>query len=279
MSLRVVHLIVQSDGEERWQRIEEQCADWDSRIPIVRYIRSDGSVEEFDADGSPLESSTMKQINSGEKAHSADELVVKTEEIEMAKQNGVDSSSSEVSTVASSKVERAQTTQDEACSHASQSNEHDSAKISGSLVRRIANIGNMPAQQIEELIEDMDDVEDLQALREEARTQAKRLAGLKVADSAPRCAHIRSSGKTCGSPAMKGDEFCYYHSEARKIREAAEASTKPAEMPILEDRHGLQLAIMRVCTLLANDKIEERTARAIFDGLRLAQKTLNESSF
>ena len=111
---------------------------------------------------------------------------------------------------------------------------------------------------------------------DEARTRAKLLGRLKEADRSVRCAHIKSNNLRRGSPAMKGDGFCHFHSEARKLRDAEQAAAKATEMPVLENPHALQLAIMKVVALLANNKIDEKTARAIFEGLRLAQKTLNE---
>ena len=47
---------------------------------------------------------------------------------------------------------------------------------------------------------------------------------------------------------------------------------------MLEDMQSIQLAVMRVCGLLASKAIEEKTARVLFDGLRLAQKTLKENN-
>lgn len=193
-------------------------------------------------------------------------------------QNRLDSTSSENLRIPLRDREGVQQQAFETPSHDSQPEEQDACNLPDSVAERVANIGEMCAENIEELMEDMEDIENLHALREEACTMAKRLAGLERADSAPRCAHVRANGKTCGSPAMKRDQFCYFHSEARKMRDETEAAARLAEMPILEDRQGLQLAIMRVCTLLADNKIQEKTARAIFDGLRLAQKTLNEHS-
>ena len=278
MGLRVVHLFVQKKGEEYQQRLEEECANWDPSIPIVRFIRPDGSVEEFNADLSPLLVDAEKEADSQEIAIAANELAVETEELQMARnQSLVDPTSSEALTIPLLNGEGVQPQEVETQSRDSQPENPDTYDLPDSVAERVANIEEMCAESIEELMEDMVEIENLRALREEASTMAKRLAGLERADSAPRCAHVRANGETCGSPAMKRDPFCYFHSEARKMRNAAEAAAKLAEMPILEDRQGLQLAIMRVCTLLADNKIEERTARAIFDGLRLAQKTLNEN--
>jgi hypothetical protein len=150
-----------------------------------------------------------------------------------------------------------------------------SAAIPG-LGEQLAVLDDMDIASVEELLDDIDTYEELIERKDEARTRAKLLARLQLADGSARCVHIKGNNERCGSPAMNDDEFCYFHSEARKLRDADQALAKAAQLPVLEDMHGLQLAIMRVCGLLAANKIEEKTARAIFDGLRLAQKTLDE---
>ena len=50
-------------------------------------------------------------------------------------------------------------------------------------------------------------------------------------------------------------------------------------MPVLEDRVGIQLGIMRVCDLLTSNTIDPYTARVLFQGLRLAERTLNKENF
>lgn len=105
-----------------------------------------------------------------------------------------------------------------------------------------------------------------------AAVQEQRQAALTKADAAPRCLHVKSDGKRCGSAAIKGDPFCYFHGEARAKR--ALAQMNDLQLPVLEDRRSLQLAIMRVNALAANKSIDAATARLLFSGLRLAQQNL-----
>ena len=32
-------------------------------------------------------------------------------------------------------------------------------------------------------------------------------------NEAPRCQHIKTNGTQCGSPALKDNQFCYYHQQ------------------------------------------------------------------
>ena len=154
------------------------------------------------------------------------------------------------------------------------------AEIVGVDAEAAGRLDEMSAGEVEEFIEEMEDREDTLAEIDRAKKKLLRLANqkrkLKLADEAPRCEHIKSNGQYCGSPAIKGTPLCYFHGETRKLRES-EAAAKAADLPVLEDMHSLQLAVMRVCGLLASKAIEEKTARVLFDGLRLAQKTLAEN--
>ncbi len=72
---------------------------------------------------------------------------------------------------------------------------------------------------------------------------------------------------------MKDDTFCYFHGQTRAKREA-EQTAKTLDMPLLEDKLSVQLAIMRVCGMVATGAIEGKAGSVIISGLRLAQKNL-----
>lgn len=154
------------------------------------------------------------------------------------------------------------------------------AEIVGVDAEAAARLDEMSAREVEEFIEEIEDREETLAEIDRAKKKLLYLADqkrkLKLADEAPRCGHIKTNGQQCGSPAIKDTQLCYFHGETRKQRES-EAAAKAADLPVLEDMHSLQLAVMRVCGLLASKAIEEKTARVLFDGLRLAQKTLTEN--
>lgn len=107
----------------------------------------------------------------------------------------------------------------------------------------------------------------------QSRRQEQRQEALKKADEAPRCIHIKSDGRRCGSAAIAGDPFCYFHGEAR-ARRAAQAQLDALGLPVLEDRRSLQIAIMQVNALAASQTLDDKTARLLFTGLRLAQRNL-----
>jgi DNA repair exonuclease SbcCD ATPase subunit len=126
---------------------------------------------------------------------------------------------------------------------------------------------------IEEICQGLADVADTTEqldqqvmLLEEGRKmerRARRLESLRAARQAPRCEHIKSNAQRCGSPAVGGQKFCFFHNLARG---------GAVEFPVLEDRRALQIAILRVCERLANGTIAPANAKVLLEGLTMASK-------
>lgn len=93
--------------------------------------------------------------------------------------------------------------------------------------------------------------------------KARRLESLRAARQAPRCEHIKSNAQRCGSPAVGGQKFCFFHGLAR---------SGAVEFPVVEDRRALQIAILRVCERLANGTIAPANAKVLLEGLAMAEK-------
>jgi hypothetical protein len=113
------------------------------------------------------------------------------------------------------------------------------------------------------------------------------------------CRHIKINGERCGSPALRNELFCYYHVELKRRhprcnpnRERALTSlhpmtlqdgsqrepilAEPAEpfpqlnLPQLEDRHSIQVALSMVITALTETRIDPKLAALLFYGLQVA---------
>src|SRR5215813_8069137 len=95
------------------------------------------------------------------------------------------------------------------------------------------------------------------------------------------CRHIFTSGKKCGSPALKNENFCFYHTTARKL-EKQSAGNRPYDgvdpkettlsLPTLDDPDSIQLAISEVVLALAANCIDPRRARILLYGLQIASQ-------
>jgi len=59
----------------------------------------------------------------------------------------------------------------------------------------------------------------------------------------PVCTHIKVNGVPCGSPALRGEAFCYFHQRLiRGVRTPPKSRLHPIAM--LEDGHSIQSSLM-----------------------------------
>jgi hypothetical protein len=91
--------------------------------------------------------------------------------------------------------------------------------------------------------------------------------------AAPTCNHVKSNGRFCGSPALANDAYCYYHRSSRErtkrqLRHARQS--KPLQLPLLEDRESIQIAIGDVLNAILADRIDTRKAGLLLYGLQTA---------
>ena len=87
--------------------------------------------------------------------------------------------------------------------------------------------------------------------------------------------------KKCGSPALKGENFCFYHTTARK-RQKHTADNQPYDrvnpkntalaLPSVDEGDAIQLAISEVVLALAANTIDPRRARILLYGLQIASQ-------
>ena len=86
----------------------------------------------------------------------------------------------------------------------------------------------------------------------------------------PECRHIKTSGGKCGSPALRGKPYCYFHS---RLKQSVVRTSRPffaLQLPPLEDRGAIQLAIGEVVTALAAENIDAKRAGMLLYGLQIA---------
>ena len=80
--------------------------------------------------------------------------------------------------------------------------------------------------------------------------------------SSPRCQHVHYNGKPCKAPARRGRQYCVFH-------QAASLGSGGCVLPIVEDLHSYQLAVIRIMQSLADDVIDSKKATALLYGLQL----------
>ncbi len=95
--------------------------------------------------------------------------------------------------------------------------------------------------------------------------------------SVPQCHHTKTDGMRCGSPAMHGHSFCYYHARMRADMQRAsgpDARELPLQLPPLEDAHSIQLALMEIARAIAQDRISDKKAGLLLYLLQTASINL-----
>jgi hypothetical protein len=98
------------------------------------------------------------------------------------------------------------------------------------------------------------------------------------------CRHIHTAGNRCGSPSLRGEDFCYYHHITRRPAPKTEPSPDrdpylvPSRvrfvLPSIDDRASIQQAIYEVLRRIAADEIDPRRAGLLLYGLQTASSNL-----
>jgi hypothetical protein len=95
----------------------------------------------------------------------------------------------------------------------------------------------------------------------------------------PTCNFLKYDNVLCGSPAMRGQDYCYHHH--RQMRDAmygARAQRRRYEvrldLPALDNFPAIHRMLSQVLAALAADTIDYRRASAMISALRFASAQL-----
>jgi hypothetical protein len=89
------------------------------------------------------------------------------------------------------------------------------------------------------------------------------------------CRHIKTNGLRCESPALKGGQFCYYHSKVHTIGAEPHLRFGPLQLPAPEDSAAIQLSVARINDAIINGRIDLRKATGILYGLQIAAQFID----
>jgi hypothetical protein len=85
------------------------------------------------------------------------------------------------------------------------------------------------------------------------------------------CTHIKISGIRCGSPSLRGEQFCYYHQRMhRGVRTPPQSRLHP--LACIEDKESIQAALAEVINALLRNTIDMKRATLIIRALHIAVK-------
>jgi hypothetical protein len=92
------------------------------------------------------------------------------------------------------------------------------------------------------------------------------------------CRHILASGQQCGSPAMRGERFCYYHHSTRKPvvdLQRRQARRNSFDLTAPRNRTAIQDSLGKVLTRIASNDIDPRRAGLLLYALQIASTNLS----
>jgi len=84
------------------------------------------------------------------------------------------------------------------------------------------------------------------------------------------CRHIKTNGLRCASPALKGCQFCYYHSKTHSVGAEPHLAFGPLQLPAPEDPAAIQLSVARINDAVLSGRLDLRKAATLLNGLKVA---------
>jgi hypothetical protein len=97
------------------------------------------------------------------------------------------------------------------------------------------------------------------------------------------CKHVKANGEFCGSPALRGREYCYFHltvlgRRLRTQKHIMKGENHYLQLPTLEDANSIQMALMQVMEALLRDQIDNKVAGLLLYGLQIASSNLQHGA-
>lgn len=91
------------------------------------------------------------------------------------------------------------------------------------------------------------------------------------------CTHIKVTGVLCGSPALRGEDFCYFHQ--RMLRTVKGPETRIHHVALLENEEAIQASIMEVVNALIRGTIELKRGELILRAFNAAVRNSRRVQF
>jgi len=90
------------------------------------------------------------------------------------------------------------------------------------------------------------------------------------------CSHLHTTGKHCGSPALRGEQYCFYHHPTRRppVRPKGEV---PFTLPPISDRVDLQVILTEIMRRLANNSLDTKRAGLLLQTIQMTATNLSTS--
>jgi hypothetical protein len=90
------------------------------------------------------------------------------------------------------------------------------------------------------------------------------------------CRHVFTDGHRCGSPSLRGQDLCYYHTRTRR-EGACAGRTGTFTLARIDDRPAVQIALYDVLSRLAGGDIDYKRGSILLYGLQIASSNLGRN--
>ena len=93
---------------------------------------------------------------------------------------------------------------------------------------------------------------------------------------------MKTNGVWCGSPALHGQDYCYFHDQWRRTKPNLNRAAQPPaafELPLLEDANAIQVALQRVIQAILDGQLDNKKAGLILYALQTASSNLKRTNF
>jgi len=91
------------------------------------------------------------------------------------------------------------------------------------------------------------------------------------------CTHVKANGLRCGSPALRGQSFCYFHHHSPDHRPRTQA--RVVQIPFPENAAAIQVGIHNVMLAIIDRRIDERRASQLLWALQIAAEQSRQLAF
>ena len=92
----------------------------------------------------------------------------------------------------------------------------------------------------------------------------------------PECRFVKSDGRRCHSPAMRGMAYCYFHQPARRLGVPKGRPQKPIhlELPTGNDDKSYQRSVTKLRRLVAEGRVSHQRADTYLFALSVAAQIM-----
>ena len=93
------------------------------------------------------------------------------------------------------------------------------------------------------------------------------------------CRHTLAEGRRCGSPALRGEKFCYYHhAERRPVADARLRQARRSSFQLAQPRSraAIQESLGEIIARIAQNDLDPRRAGLLLYALQIATTNLKD---